>query len=158
MWAFDASSMIYAWDNYPKSQFPKLWAWMSNHIFVGDIYMPLVALEETCAKTPDCGEWLKDEDINIIHPDTSILRCAASLKALLGIEGDRYGAGVGENDLIIIASAESKGLILVSNEAPQLTLPRSLAKYKIPAVCGYKVPPTVVIDFLAFIKQSTATF
>lgn len=158
MWAFDASSMIYAWDNYPKDQFPKLWNWVSNQIFLGTISMPLVAFDETAAKTPECGKWLKDEDISILHPDTAILRSAASLKALLEIDGNRYGAGVGENDLIIIATAEIKGLPLVSNEAPQLTLPKLLSKYKIPAVCGYKKPPTIVIDFVSFIKQSKATF
>lgn len=158
MWAFDASSMIYAWDNYPKSHFPKLWDWMNAQIFIGTISMPLAAFDETAHKVPDCGAWLKDGDLSILHPDTSILRCAAQLKDLLGIVGERYGAGVGENDLIIIATAEIKGLPLVTNEAPQASLPKVLSKYKIPAVCSHKKPPTKVMDFLGFIKQSGATF
>lgn len=158
MWAFDASSMIYAWENYPKSHFPKLWDWIHSQIFVGSLSMPLVAYEETSHKSPDCGEWLKDTGINILHPDTTILRCAAQIKDLLGIIGERYGGGVGENDLIIIATAEIKGLPLVTNEAPQVSLPKLLSKYKIPAVCALKKPPTTVMDFLAFIKQSGAIF
>ncbi|PTB99016.1 DUF4411 domain-containing protein, partial [Thalassospira xiamenensis] len=50
------------------------------------------------------------------------------------------------------------GLPLVSNEAVQLSLPKALSKYKIPAVCSLKKPPTTVIDFLAYIKQSGAKF
>ncbi|MNO70549.1 hypothetical protein D3C76_614370 [compost metagenome] len=158
MWAFDASSMIYAWDNYPEKHFPRLWEWIGIQIASGIITMPLVAFEETSSKSPDCGKWLKDANLSILHPTTSILKCAAKLKSLLGIEGDRYGVGVGENDLIIIATAEINGLPLVSNEAVQMSLPKALSKYKIPAVCSLKIPPTTVIDFLAYIKQSGAKF
>lgn len=158
MWAFDASSMIYAWDNYPEKHFPRLWEWLGIQIASGIITMPLVAFEETSSKSPDCGKWLNDANLSILHPSTAILKCAANLKSLLGIEGDRYGVGVGENDLIIIATAEINGLPLVSNEAVQMSLPKVLSKYKIPAVCSLKNPPTTVIDFLAYIKQSGAKF
>lgn len=30
MLAFDASSIIHGWDNYPIEQFPGLWAWMGD--------------------------------------------------------------------------------------------------------------------------------
>ncbi|MBX8534566.1 DUF4411 family protein [Pseudomonas cichorii] len=158
MLAFDASSMIYAWDNYPETQFPGLWKWIKGQISSGLVAMPLVAFEETSAKSPDCGKWLKDSSLGILHPSTEILRRAASLKDLLGIEGNRYGIGVGENDLIIIATAEMNGVSLVSNEAVQKSLPAALSKYKIPAVCALKKPPTEVIDFLVFIKRSGAKF
>ncbi|HBO3681434.1 TPA: DUF4411 family protein [Pseudomonas aeruginosa] len=158
MWAFDASSIIYAWDNYPKNHFPALWKWLENQVFTGAIQMPDVAFHEVNHKTPDCGKWLEDSEISTIPPNTDILRCAAGLKSLLGIVGDKYGTGVGENDLIIIATAEHKGLNLVSNEKVQIDLPKSLVKYKIPAVCKTKKPPTHCINFLEYIKQSKAIF
>lgn len=158
MLAFDASSIIYAWDNYPENQFPGLWKWIGGQISSGLVVMPLVAFEETSAKSPDCGKWLKDLSLGILHPSTEILKRAAGLKDLLGIEGSRYGIGVGENDLIIIATAEINGVSLVSNEAIQKSLPVALPKYKIPAVCALKKPPTHVMDFLGFIKGSGAQF
>lgn len=32
MQVFDASSMIYAWDNYPEGQFPGLWKWVETGV------------------------------------------------------------------------------------------------------------------------------
>lgn len=158
MWAFDASSMIYAWDNYPKSQFPGLWNWLSNEAFLGTIAIPSVAFDEVFHKTPDCGQWMAEQDISILHPTTSILLRATDLKEMLGIIGDKYGSGVGENDLIIIATTEANGFKLVSNEKVQVDLPKALSKFKIPAVCGKKKPPTECVDFLGYIKQSQAKF
>jgi hypothetical protein len=63
MQVFDASSMIYAWDNYPISQFPPLWEWMASQIEAKELVMPSVAFDEVNHKTPDCGEWLKDNNL-----------------------------------------------------------------------------------------------
>ena len=59
MQVFDASSMIYAWDNYPVHQFPGLWDWMASQIKGKQLVMPSVAFEEVEHKAPDCGEWLR---------------------------------------------------------------------------------------------------
>ena len=158
MWALDASSIIYAWDNYPKDQFPKLWNWLGGLAFIGEISIPSVAHQEVSHKTPECGKWLDEIEIPILHPNTKILLCATRLKEMLEIQGDKYGAGDGENDLIRIATAESNGLNLISNEKVQFDLPKVLSKYKIPAVCSKKKPPTICIDFLEFIKRSKSTF
>jgi predicted nucleic acid-binding protein len=40
----------------------------------------------------------------------------------LKIEGEAYGKGVGENDLLIIANAKRQGAVLVTNEAKQADL------------------------------------
>ncbi len=55
------------------------------------------------------------------------------------IEEDNYhGKGVGENDLLIIASAKRNNSILVTNEERQgdATKIKIKAKFKIPAVCN----------------------
>jgi len=55
MQVFDASSMVYAWDNYPIRQFPGLWEWMADQIAEKILVMPGVALKEVTHKMPDCG-------------------------------------------------------------------------------------------------------
>ena len=61
MRVFDASSMIYAWDNYPVGQFPGLWEWIAGQIETKELMMSSVAFDEVNHKAPDCGEWLKDK-------------------------------------------------------------------------------------------------
>ena len=39
MRVFDASSMIYAWDNYPIGQFPGMWEWMGSQIEAKQVVM-----------------------------------------------------------------------------------------------------------------------
>jgi predicted nucleic acid-binding protein len=107
MRVFDASSMIYAWDNYPVQQFPGLWKWMAGQIGAGELAMPSVALEEVAHKAPECAEWLKACDIEVLEINNAILQDAMRIKNLLGIVGDKYGGGVGENDLLIIATASA---------------------------------------------------
>lgn len=53
MQVFDASSMIYAWDNYPVRQFPGLWQWIASQIKVEALVMPSVAFDEVAHKTPE---------------------------------------------------------------------------------------------------------
>ena len=55
---FDASSMMYAWDNYPESQFPPLWNWIESEINNNRLSMPSVAVDEVGHKAPDCKAWL----------------------------------------------------------------------------------------------------
>lgn len=67
---------------------------------------------------------------------------------------DKYHAdGVGENDVLIIATAKVENLELVSNESPQFKNPRSNAKLKIPAVCKISKVGVRCIDFLTLIKR-----
>ena len=87
-----------------------------------------------------------------------ILQDALRIKNLLGIVGDRYGGGVGENDLFIIATARSAGARLISNEAVQTVLPKVKPNYKIPGVCSMHAVSVDCINFVEFVKQSKVVF
>ena len=159
MQTFDASSMIYAWDNYPPEQFPPLWRWMSAQIGAGTFDMPQVAFEEVERHAPDCAEWLRDQNINRIGMSNSIMQEALRIKTLLQIEGDKYHPkGVSENDLLIIATASVQELIVVSNEGRQNQFPIVLAKARIPAVCGRDEVDVPCINFIELIRESGEVF
>ena len=74
MQAFDASAIVYAWDNYPVRQFPPLWEWMAAQIEEKKLVMPKVAFQEVMDKTPDCGEWLQNSGIEQLEISNAILR------------------------------------------------------------------------------------
>ena len=106
MRVFDASSMIHAWDNYPVRQFPPLWEWMASQIEAKELVMSSVAFDEVNHKAPDCGEWLRDNNLERLAISNAILQEAKRIKGLLGIVDDNYHPkGVGENDILIIATA-----------------------------------------------------
>lgn len=159
MRVFDASSMIYAWDNYPVGQFPGLWDWMANQIEAKQLVMPSVAFEEVQLKTPDCGEWLRDNNLEQLAISNAILQEAKRIKGLLGIVDDNYHPkGVGENDILIIATARQHGAELVSDEELQTNLPQISSKKKIPAVCTMLSVSVFCINFIEYIKASGAVF
>ncbi len=159
MQVFDASSMIYAWDNYPVRQFPPLWTWMAKQLEEKKLVMPRVAFEEVANKTPDCGEWLKDNDLERLEISNAIAQDAMRIKGLLGIVGDKYHAkGVGENDLLIIATARAHRLELVADEGRQAMPPKEPSRRKIPAVCDMKEVVVPCINFIEFIKRSGEIF
>ena len=53
MQVFDASSFVYAWDNYPIAQFPGMWRWMAAQMSDRNIVMASVALTEVGHVAPD---------------------------------------------------------------------------------------------------------
>jgi len=56
MAAFDASSMIHAWDNYPIENFSPLWDWLASEIVSRKIVISQIAYEEVDRKIPAvCG-------------------------------------------------------------------------------------------------------
>lgn len=158
MRVFDASSMIYAWDNYPLQQFPGLWEWIAGQIDEGNLVMSSVAVEEVSHKAPDCAQWLKTNNLNAIEVSNAIVQDAFRMKQLLGITSDNFHPkGVDENDLLIIATAASCNAELVSEESRQ-KLPDLPAKRKIPAVCAMDAVAVKCINFIDFIRQSNAVF
>ncbi len=66
MQVLDASSALYAWDNYPLEQFPPLWAWLARQIATGELTIPAVALDEVGHKSPDAAVWLKAQRISVL--------------------------------------------------------------------------------------------
>lgn len=158
MQVFDASSIIYAWDNYPPEQFPPLWNWLAKTVQNHDIAFSTVALEEVRHKLPECADWLDGHSVLKLPVTNAILQEAMNIKSLLGIVGDSYHVkGVDENDLIIIATAKYHGVGLVSDESAQ-KLPDKPAKRKIPAVCVMSDVRVTCSNFLAYLKASKEKF
>lgn len=158
MQVFDASSMIHAWDTYPHGQFPGLWDWMADRVARGLIQMSEVAVDEVGHKVPECVTWLKDAGLQKLPVSEAILLEAMRLKGLLEIDGEQYGSGVDENDLIIIATAKLHGCELVTNEAFQAALNKQKRNWKIPAVCNMETVGVEWIDFLDYLKRTGAVF
>jgi hypothetical protein len=78
---------------------------------------------------------------------------------MLGIIDDKYHPkGVGENDILIIATARAHGADLVTDEERQSMLPKELSKYKIPAVCAIARVSVPCFGFIEYIKRSKAVF
>ena len=133
----DASGIIHAWDEYPKDKFPAFWEWIEVKIQSGEYRMSQVAYEEVGHKYPECAEWLKEKGIERIPLSDRILVEANRIKEILEIEEEAYGAGVDENDLIIIATANIESEVLLTQENRQPADPnRKRKNYKIPAVCA----------------------
>lgn len=133
---FDASSIIHAWDNYPIANFPSFWDWIGSEIQQSNFAISEVAFVEVENKAPECAKWLKDCSIRKISLSNEVLVRATEIKGLLGIVAENYHSdGVGENDLLIIATAYAEHDILLTEERRQNILPNQRRKYKIPAVC-----------------------
>ena len=159
MQAFDASSIIHAWDNYPIRQFPGLWGWMAMQFVEQKVVMSSVAFDEVDNKIPECADWLKDNNIDQIPVTNAIIQKALVIKNLLEIVGDSYHSkGVGENDILIIATANINSLSLVSEEGRQKYPPDILSKSKIPLVCSMDSVAVPCINFIEFIKKSEVVF
>lgn len=159
MHMFDASSAIHGWDNYPLAQFPRLWDWLGNQIGAQQVQLSETAYKEVCAKQPVCRNWLRDQNVTTVGNTPAIVQEALNIKPLLCIVGDNYHQdGVGENDLLIIASAKINGATLVSDEKKQPFLPGDLRRYKIPAVCARLNAPVPCQSFLEYIVSSRQVF
>jgi predicted nucleic acid-binding protein len=156
---FDASSSIYGWGNYPSAQFPRLWDWLGSQFSSQLVQISETAYNEVCARQPACGSWLKAQNVTIVGISESVLMEASNIKMLLSIAGDDYHPnGVGESDLLIIASAKVNGATLVSDESKQPNLPSLRKRYKIPAVCAFINSPVPCQNFLEYIRSSGQVF
>jgi hypothetical protein len=156
--AFDASSMLYAWDNYPENQFPPLWNWIEAEINAGRIEMCAVAYDEVGHKSPDCQTWLQQRGLVAVAITNEIVQEANRVKNLLGIVNDNYHPdGVDENDLLIIAMAHVQGLELVSQEHQPIP-PANPLRSKIPTVCRMPTVALQCMNFIDYLKRSGTVF
>jgi hypothetical protein len=158
MQVFDASSIIYAWDSYPVQQFPGMWDWISQRIHETTIMMPSVALGEVQNNSPECWQWLRNVGLQTHEVNNAILQESLRIKALLGIVDDKYGGGVSENDILIIATASILRKELVTDESWQPNPPKKRENYRMPAVCSLQAVQVQWISFLNYIKRSEAVF
>lgn len=158
MLVIDASSIVHAWDNYPIENFPKFWKWLEEQFLAEILLIPAVGYDEVGHVSPDCLQWLSDNSIGKIYVNMAVARHAQQIKTALGIDNDKYSSGVDENDIIIVATAKSYGVPLISNEGQQLSLPLNKKKYKIPAVCAMSEVGTSCLNIAQYIKQSKQVF
>ena len=149
MYHLDASALIDLWDNYPihRSMFDNVWEWFDEKVSDATFCISDIALQETKDKivhdnllknTPKAQHFLDILNKIIVFKKTAEdLQSILTIKGKLEIQEEQYHAdGVGENDLFIIAIANRKQTILVSNEKYQAILPQNKSRYKIPAVCN----------------------
>ena len=158
MYVFDASSMIDAWEYYPKEQFPTVWTWLAVEITNNHLSMIERVVQEVANKLPDCEKWLKKIGLKPIEISDRITQKADEIKHSLDINNSEYHSkGVNENDLLIIAHAAIAKKILVTEEGVQINKPEEeKRRYKIPAVCDkHRIKHCAFIDFL---KDSKKTF
>ena len=102
---------------------------------------------------------LKDNNLEQLAISNAILQDAKRIKGLLGIVDDNYHSkGVGENDILIIATARLHEAELVSDERRQPSLPKISSNRKIPAVCAMPKVSVSCINFIEYIKASGAVF
>lgn len=159
MKVFDASSIIYAWDNYPFEQFPPLWDWLGEQIDAGEIVVPRVALTEVAQISPDCHDWLTGRQLQVIEVSNDIANEASRIKALIGVVNDNYHAkGVGENDILIIATTMDLEADLVSDEGRQNKVPQEPRKRRIPSVCDIQSVDVNCVNFIDYLKGSGQVF
>ncbi|MCF6309453.1 MAG: DUF4411 family protein [Sulfurimonas sp.] len=155
MYNFDASSMIHAWDNYPidNPHFNSLWDWFCEQIKQKEFVFSEIAFDEISHKIPECGEWLKNNKVEIYPLSADAILQAQSIKILLEIEEEVYTKGVGENDLFIISIAKIYNSILITEESRQLSLPAKKSNYKIPAVCELDEVNVNCKSFIDLLKE-----
>lgn len=159
MRVLDASAIIYAWDNYPPAQFPRLWSWLASELKTHDLAIPVVALEEVGHKLPECAQWLKNAEVLRLPISEAVLMAAMVIKDAIGVVNDQYHPkGVDENDLFIIAVAKVLGVELITNEGRQFDDPKDPRKRKIPAVCDMADVSVSNLNFLEYIQKSQQVF
>lgn len=158
MRAFDTSSIVHAWDNYPIQKFPTLWAGLALQLIAGEIAFPSVVIDEIRFVSPDCLRWMNEVGYRQLPITDAILLLALEIREYLGIDNPRGSGGVGENDIFIVCSAALNRCGIVSNEAIQAIPPANKQKFKMPAVCALQRLNVDCVNFLQYLNSLQGDF
>lgn len=159
MQVLDASSALYAWDNYPVEQFVGLWDWIADLVNKEKVVIPKVAFQEIKHKSPDCADWFSKCGVKRLDATPEILSEALRIQSELGIKNDQFHPkGVDAKDIEIIATALVHKAELISDEGRQAQLPKEIKRRKIPSVCAMASVGVSCISFIDYVKRSGQVF
>ena len=118
----DASSLIYAWDEWPIDRNPALWAWIAGQISTGLLQTAEGVYAEMKSESPDSHAWVHAAGMIVVPSDYgNIYQEAERLADDYRIhEGKPSKHGVDMNDLLLIATTGEFGGRAVSNEKRQV--------------------------------------
>ncbi|EHU2433873.1 TPA: DUF4411 family protein [Acinetobacter baumannii] len=157
----DASTLIDIWFRFPKELkvFNSLWEQIESLVISKSILVTRRNFEEVKHKSEEAYNFFNSLDIEVITPNQEILITTVAIQQELGITDaeikNNLRDGVDEGDLICIATAKCKGMILVTEEKRQPVYPGNKgpnpSKYKIPKVCEMPSVNVKCINFLDFL-------
>lgn len=152
-YCFDTSSFIECWSGrYRRTTFPGLWTKLEGVVAEGQISSPEEVLSEVKKKEDGLHAYLKGEKEKLIVPlDEEVM---AATKEVLS-EFPRFtGQMRGRNkaDPFVIATAQTKGLIVVTEEGGR----GSRNRPKIPLACDHF--GIECMNVLSFIERQAWTF
>lgn len=151
---YDSSSLIDIWEYYLPSTglFPEFWKWLLDSLRSGEAVVPVAAFEELEAGAEDFAKFLLAKGVEPVKEDSRVKDASKAIQNALGTGPKGFPhPGVGEADIIIMATAKALQAALVSEEL-QDTPPKRIARYKMPSVCGMEevgVECTNIKGFLA---------
>lgn len=150
----DANVLITAWNTtYPFDVLPTLWSEMANKRHSMILLKPIY--EEIKPRDDELKKWLESNNFSPTDADSAAEKLFEDLRSKYGVgessEPSQSSAGVGVNDLTLIAYAQIHEKIVVTLEAQQDQLPKKKRRYKIPAVCEQE--QVACIDFVEMLRR-----
>lgn len=132
MYCIDSSALISACqERYPIENFTKFWTYLDSMMECQKITAPYEVLYEISKKSDDLHGWLKQREARFVSPyDEDVLLTVRQIldrfPRLVAEKKQRFAA-----DPFVIALAQRRGLVIVTEERPTTSLKRP----NIPDVC-----------------------